>query len=228
MVRGGRSGSSSRRGIRGRALFPASVSGSPSSERTPPLPSGLVAGPSSASPSVPAAVGASSESPPVVAEPASIHESYGRGAVSICMDDDRKEKELKRQPTFSEVFDRTHKKKGTYAYISDRARVVAQSYSQQMTEKYVGEDEQPPLDPEVWVAASGAPKKGHVYGFGHSIDTSQVLSGGSSSGSQTSAFHAGVGTPGTSPGQLMGFIDSRISSLESRLADSMETRLAQM
>ena len=97
-----------------------------------------------------------------------------------------------------------------------------------MTEKYVGEDEQPPLDPEVWVAASGAPKKGHVYGFGHSIDTSRVLSGGSSSGSQTSAFHAGVGTPGTSPGQLMGFIDSRISGLESRLTDSMETRLAQM
>ena len=97
-----------------------------------------------------------------------------------------------------------------------------------MTEKYAGEDEQPRLDPEVWGAASGAPKKGHVYGFGHSIDTSRVLSGGSSSGSQTSAFHAGVGTPGTSPGQLMGFIDSRISGLESRLADSMETRLAQM
>ncbi|MQL91876.1 hypothetical protein Taro_024498 [Colocasia esculenta] len=97
-----------------------------------------------------------------------------------------------------------------------------------MMEKYAGEDEQPPLDHEVWVAAAGAPKKGHVYGFGHSKDTSRVLSGGSSSGLQTSAFHAGVGTPGTSLGQLMGIIDSRISGLESRLADSMETRLAQM
>ncbi|MQL95028.1 hypothetical protein Taro_027693, partial [Colocasia esculenta] len=67
MVRGGRSGSSSRRGIRGRALFSASVSGSPSSERTPPLPSGLVAGPSSASPSVPAVAGPSSASPSVPA-----------------------------------------------------------------------------------------------------------------------------------------------------------------
>ncbi|MQM10549.1 hypothetical protein Taro_043443 [Colocasia esculenta] len=43
-----------------------------------------------------------------------------------------------------------------------------ESYSQQMTEKYTGEDEQPQLDDlEVWVAASSAPKKGHVYGYGH-------------------------------------------------------------
>ncbi|MQL99542.1 hypothetical protein Taro_032266 [Colocasia esculenta] len=273
----------------GRALFPASVSGSPSSERTPPLPSGLVAGPSSASPSVPAvssssaptmpaAVGTSSESPPVVAgsvpeDADSLQEGRGSfyestlrevwingyviniqhrftsrtdevrsrfiwtmtarsnfkhlmynarknaekhsqsadptlwrerapswmrgeywetlcniwaaerwqqtssimkvnraanpevnmhtgGSVSFTTHQSRLEKELKRQPTFSEVFDRTHKKKGTDAYISDRARVVAESYSQQMTEKYVGEDEQPPLDPEV-------PSSGGVGGHEH-------------------------------------------------------------
>ncbi|MQL85758.1 hypothetical protein Taro_018278 [Colocasia esculenta] len=150
------------------------------------------------------------------------------GSVSFATHQSRLEKELKRPPTFSEVFDRTHKKKGTDQYISDRAREVAESYSQQMTEKYAGEDEQPRLDPEVWVAASGAPKKGHVYGFGHSIDTSRVLSGGSSSVSQTSAFNAGVGTPGTSPSDMMRFIINTISGLESRLADSMETHLAQM
>ncbi|MQM13823.1 hypothetical protein Taro_046749 [Colocasia esculenta] len=70
------------------------------------------------------------------------------------------EKELKRPLTFQEVFDKTHKKKGTDQYISDRAQEVAESYSQKMTEKYVGEAEQPQLDPEVWVAASGALKKG--------------------------------------------------------------------
>ncbi|MQL81371.1 hypothetical protein Taro_013841 [Colocasia esculenta] len=53
------------------------------------------------------------------------------------------EKEIKRPPTFQEVFDKTHKKKGTYQYISDRAWEVAESYSQQMTEKYAGEEEQP-------------------------------------------------------------------------------------
>ncbi|MQL98462.1 hypothetical protein Taro_031169 [Colocasia esculenta] len=70
------------------------------------------------------------------------------GSVSFATHQSRLEKELKRLPTFQEVFDRTHKKKGTDQYISDRAREVA-SYSQQMTEKYAGEDEQPQLDPEV-------------------------------------------------------------------------------
>ncbi|MQL88501.1 hypothetical protein Taro_021060 [Colocasia esculenta] len=150
------------------------------------------------------------------------------GSVSFATHQSRLEKELKRLPTFQEVFDRTHKKKGTDQYISDRARQVVESYSQQMTEKYAGEDEQPQLDPEVWVAASGAPKKGHVYGFGHSINTSRVLSGASSSASQTSAFNTGVSTLGTSPSDMMGFIANTISGLESRLAQTMETHLIHM
>ncbi|MQL71271.1 hypothetical protein Taro_003580 [Colocasia esculenta] len=52
-------------------------------------------------------------------------------------------KELKRPLTFQEVFDKTHKKKRTNQYISDRAREVAESYSQQMIEKYAEEEEQP-------------------------------------------------------------------------------------
>ncbi|MQL79972.1 hypothetical protein Taro_012424 [Colocasia esculenta] len=56
MVRGARSGASSRRGLRGRVLFQASASGSPS---VPPS----VAGPSSVSPTVAAA----SVSPPLAA-----------------------------------------------------------------------------------------------------------------------------------------------------------------
>ncbi|MQL89422.1 hypothetical protein Taro_021990 [Colocasia esculenta] len=150
------------------------------------------------------------------------------GSVSFATHQSRLENELKRLPTFQEVFDRTHKKKGTDQYISDRVREVAESYSQQMTERYAGEDEQPKLDPEVWFAASGAPMKGHVYGFGHSMDTSRVLSGASSSASQTSAFNTGVGAPGTSPSDMMSFITNTISGLESRLAQTMETRLVQM
>ncbi|MQL85040.1 hypothetical protein Taro_017551 [Colocasia esculenta] len=74
-----------------------------------------------------------------------------------------------------------------------------ESHSQQMIEKYVGEEEQPQLEPK----AFGAPKKGHVYGFKHSMDTSKVLSGASSSGSQaTSAFS----TPGA-PGALCSTLD---------------------
>ncbi|MQL92887.1 hypothetical protein Taro_025522 [Colocasia esculenta] len=64
------------------------------------------------------------------------------GFISFATHQSRLEKELKRPPTF-EVFDKTHKRKGTDQYISDRAREVAESYSQQMIEKYVGEEEQP-------------------------------------------------------------------------------------
>ncbi|MQL69528.1 hypothetical protein Taro_001807 [Colocasia esculenta] len=60
------------------------------------------------------------------------------GSVSFATHQSRLEKELKRPLTFQEVFDKTHKKKGMDLYISDRAREVAESYSQQMTEKYTG------------------------------------------------------------------------------------------
>ncbi|MQL77754.1 hypothetical protein Taro_010179 [Colocasia esculenta] len=75
-----------------------------------------------------------------------------------------------------------------------------------MAEKYTREEEQPKLDPEVWVATSGAPKKGHVYGFGHNMDTSRVLSGTSSSGSHATGAFTTLGAPATSPSEMMGFI----------------------
>ncbi|MQL99077.1 hypothetical protein Taro_031794 [Colocasia esculenta] len=93
-------------------------------------------------------------------------------SVSFATHQSRLENELKRPPTFEE-----------------------ESFSQQMTEKYAGEEQQPQLDLEVWVVASGAPKKGHVYGFGHSMDTSRVFSSASSSTSHTSAFSTQAGAP---------------------------------
>ncbi|MQM02448.1 hypothetical protein Taro_035217 [Colocasia esculenta] len=65
------------------------------------------------------------------------------GSVSFATHQSRLDKELKWPPTFQEVFDKMHKKKGTYQYISDKAREVAESYNQHMTEKYAGEEEQP-------------------------------------------------------------------------------------
>ncbi|MQL68787.1 hypothetical protein Taro_001037 [Colocasia esculenta] len=90
------------------------------------------------------------------------------GSVSFATHQSRLEKELKQPPTFSEVFDKTQKKKGTEQYISDRAREVADSCNQQMTEKYAGE-EQPQLDPEcpkerpcVWFWAQYGHKQGVI------------------------------------------------------------------
>ncbi|MQL77041.1 hypothetical protein Taro_009449 [Colocasia esculenta] len=111
---------------------------------------------------------------------------------------------------------------GLVSFATHQSRL--ESYSQQMTEKYAREEEQPQLDPKVWVAASGAPKKGHVYGFGHNMDTSRVFSSTSSSASHTSAFTT-VGAPGTSPSEMRGFIQDEISGLESRLAQTMESCL---
>ncbi|MQL92649.1 hypothetical protein Taro_025276 [Colocasia esculenta] len=59
-----------------------------------------------------------------VANPeANMHTS---GSVSFATHQSRLEKELKRPPTFQDVFDKTHKKMGTDQYLSDRAREVAE------------------------------------------------------------------------------------------------------
>ncbi|MQL82236.1 hypothetical protein Taro_014703 [Colocasia esculenta] len=76
---------------------------------------------------------------------------------------------------------------GSISFATHQSRL--ESYSQQMTEKYAGEEEQPQLDPK------------------------------------TSAFT----TPGaldTSPNEMMGFILDTISSLESRLAQTMQMQVS--
>ncbi|MQM03184.1 hypothetical protein Taro_035957 [Colocasia esculenta] len=124
------------------------------------------------------------------------------GSVSFATHQSRLEKELKRPSTFQE-----------------------ESYNQQMTEKYAGEEEEPQLDPEVWVAASSAPKKGHVYGFGYSMDMSRVFSGTLSSASHMSAFTT-AGALSTSPSEMRGFIRDEIFGLESRLV-TVQAQLSQ-
>ncbi|MQM00714.1 hypothetical protein Taro_033454, partial [Colocasia esculenta] len=90
------------------------------------------------------------------------------------------ETQLKWPPQFQELFDQTHKKKGMNDYISEKTREVA-SYSRGMEESYGDDSQRLELDPDIWVAASGAPKKGHVYGFRHSLVTTRMISSCSSS-----------------------------------------------
>ncbi|MQL68014.1 hypothetical protein Taro_000284, partial [Colocasia esculenta] len=74
--------------------------------------------------------------------------------------------EHERAPTFRELFDRTHKRKGTDDYVSESARTIAvRDYDKTMADRYVEGTPQPDLDPEAWVDAAGGPKKGRVYGF---------------------------------------------------------------
>ncbi|MQM16709.1 hypothetical protein Taro_049668, partial [Colocasia esculenta] len=83
--------------------------------------------------------------------------------------------ELERAPTFRELFDRTHKRKGTDDYGSESARTI-ETYDRMMADCYVEGTPQPDLDPEAWVDAVGGPRKGRVYDFGNNLDTTQVLS----------------------------------------------------
>ncbi|MQM06741.1 hypothetical protein Taro_039571, partial [Colocasia esculenta] len=80
--------------------------------------------------------------------------------------------ELERAPTFHELFDRTHKRKGTDDY---------EIYDRTMADRYAEGTPQPDLDPEAWVDAAGGPSKGRVYDFGDSLDTTPVLSSYASS-----------------------------------------------
>ncbi|MQM07678.1 hypothetical protein Taro_040523 [Colocasia esculenta] len=109
---------------------------------------------------------------------ANVHTS---GSVSFAMHKARLEAQLKPPPQFQELFDQTHKKKGTDDYISQKAWEVAESYSRGMDERYRDDSQRLELDPDIWVAASGAPKNSHVYGFGHSLGMARVISSCSSS-----------------------------------------------
>ncbi|MQM21389.1 hypothetical protein Taro_054428 [Colocasia esculenta] len=109
---------------------------------------------------------------------ANVHTS---GSVSFATHNARLEAQLKPPPQFQELFDQTHKKKGTDDYISQKAREVAESYSRGMDERYGDDSQRLELDPDIWVAASGAPKNSHVYGFGHSLGMARVISSCSSS-----------------------------------------------
>ncbi|MQL97109.1 hypothetical protein Taro_029794 [Colocasia esculenta] len=87
------------------------------------------------------------------------------GSVSYATHSQNLHHELERAPTFRELFDRTHKRKGTDVYVSETARTIA-----------IKGTPQPDLDPEAWVDAAGGPRKGRVYGFGDILDTTPVLS----------------------------------------------------
>ncbi|MQM10491.1 hypothetical protein Taro_043385 [Colocasia esculenta] len=128
---------------------------------------------------------------------ANVHTS---GSVSFATHKARLEVQLKWPPQFQELFDETHKKKGTNDYISEKAREVAasESYSRGMDERYGDDSQSPELDPDIWVVASGAPKKGHFYGFGHSLGTARVISTCSSSVSHATSPFTTPASPGGS------------------------------
>ncbi|MQM11141.1 hypothetical protein Taro_044046 [Colocasia esculenta] len=56
-----------------------------------------------------------------------------------------------------------------------------ETYDKTMVDRYAEGTPQLDLDLEAWVDAAGGPRKGRVYGFGDSLDTTPVLSSHASS-----------------------------------------------
>ncbi|MQL92886.1 hypothetical protein Taro_025515 [Colocasia esculenta] len=103
------------------------------------------------------------------------------GSISYATHSKKLHHELERAHTFRELFDRTHKRKGTDDYVSESARTIVERYDRTMTERYAEGTPLPDLDAEAWVEAAEEPRKGRVYGFGDSLDTQPVLSSYASS-----------------------------------------------
>ncbi|MQL72663.1 hypothetical protein Taro_005003 [Colocasia esculenta] len=82
------------------------------------------------------------------------------GSVSYATHSQKLHHELERAPTFRELFDRTHKQKGTDDYVSESARTIAETYDRKMADRYADGTPQPDLDLEAWVDAVGWPGKG--------------------------------------------------------------------
>ncbi|MQL93638.1 hypothetical protein Taro_026284 [Colocasia esculenta] len=58
------------------------------------------------------------------------------GSVSYATHNQKLHHELERAPTFRELLDRTHKRKGTDDYVSESARTIAESYDRMMADRY--------------------------------------------------------------------------------------------
>ncbi|MQL85284.1 hypothetical protein Taro_017804 [Colocasia esculenta] len=65
--------------------------------------------------------------------------------------------ELVRALTFHELFDRTHKPKGTDDYVSESARTIVETYDRTMANHFAEGSSQLDLDAEAWVDAAGGP-----------------------------------------------------------------------
>ncbi|MQL83454.1 hypothetical protein Taro_015931 [Colocasia esculenta] len=84
--------------------------------------------------------------------------------------------ELERATTFRKLFDRTHQWKETDDYVSESARTIAETYDRTMPNRYVEGTPQLDLDLEAWDDVGGGLRKGRVYDFGDSLDTTLMLS----------------------------------------------------
>ncbi|MQM07414.1 hypothetical protein Taro_040253 [Colocasia esculenta] len=117
------------------------------------------------------------------------------GSVSYATHNQKLCYELERAPTFRELFDRIHKWKGTNDYVNESARTIVKTYDRTMADRYAEGTPQPYLDLEAWVDVVGGPRKGRVYGFRDSLDTTPVFSSYASSVAPLAYASSSAATP---------------------------------
>ncbi|MQM23160.1 hypothetical protein Taro_056223 [Colocasia esculenta] len=120
--------------------------------------------------------------------------------------------ELERAATFRELFNRTHKRKGRDDYVSESARTIDKTYDKTMADRYAEGTPQPDLDPEAWVDAVGGLRKGRVYGFGDSLDTTPVLSSYASSVTPPAYASSSAAPPGSGVEEMRTLIREKLQT----------------
>ncbi|MQL88505.1 hypothetical protein Taro_021064, partial [Colocasia esculenta] len=125
--------------------------------------------------------------------------------------------ELESAPTFHELFDRTH--------ISESARTIIETYDRTMVDHYAEGTPQPDLDPEAWVDAAGGPRKGRVYIFGDSLDTTPMLFSYASSVAPPAYMSSFVATPRSGGDDIRTLIREELSQQLPLHLDAMVKQL---
>ncbi|MQL71215.1 hypothetical protein Taro_003532 [Colocasia esculenta] len=102
---------------------------------------------------------------------ATLHTS---GSISFGRQKRKMEKEKGGPVSYKELFEHTHRRKNTGDFVSQKAK--EETYVDQMVDKH-GDDstQHPEFDPTAWLAATGQPKKGRVFGFGSGLDAGGII-----------------------------------------------------
>ncbi|MQM06616.1 hypothetical protein Taro_039445 [Colocasia esculenta] len=104
---------------------------------------------------------------------ATLHTS---GSISFGRQKRKIKKEKGGPVSYKELFEHTHRRKNTGNFVSQKAKEVMETYVDQMVDKH-GDDstQHPEFDPTAWLAATGQPKKGQVFGFGSGLDAGGII-----------------------------------------------------
>ncbi|MQL96545.1 hypothetical protein Taro_029222 [Colocasia esculenta] len=117
---------------------------------------------------------------------ASLHTS---GSITFGCHKKRMEEETGGPVAYTELFRRTHKRKESGEFVSQRAKEVVESYEQQLIERHGDDSSQhPQFDASAWLVATGQLKKGRVFGFGIGMDAGGVISSTMESGCSAASY----------------------------------------